>query len=65
MNHVFWGTILGSDKKPFKTKSGESIKLQALLDEARSRAYEVVTEKNPDLDESERRESPSLSVSVR
>ena len=56
MNHVFWGTILGADKKPFKTKSGESIKLQALLDEARSRAYEVVTEKNPDLDESERRE---------
>ncbi|MFQ3224196.1 MAG: arginyl-tRNA synthetase [Lentimonas sp.] len=56
MNHVFWGTILGSDKKPFKTKSGESIKLQELLDEARSRAFEVVTEKNPDLDEAERRE---------
>lgn len=56
MNHVFWGTILGSDKKPFKTKSGESIKLQELLDEARSRAFDVVTEKNPDLDEAERRE---------
>jgi len=55
MNHVFWGTILGADKKPFKTKSGESIKLQELLDEARSRAYDVVTEKNPDLDETERR----------
>jgi arginyl-tRNA synthetase len=40
MKHVFWGTDLGADKKPFKTKSGESIKLQALLDEARSRAYE-------------------------
>ena len=56
MNHVFWGTILGSDKKPFKTKSGESIKLQELLDEARSRAFDVVTEKNPDLSEDERRE---------
>ncbi|MGJ8651770.1 MAG: arginine--tRNA ligase [Opitutaceae bacterium] len=56
MNHVFWGTILGSDKKPFKTKSGESIKLQELLDEARSRAFDVVTEKNPDLDEAERHE---------
>ncbi|MDP4609950.1 MAG: arginine--tRNA ligase [Opitutales bacterium] len=55
MNHVFWGTILGSDKKPFKTKSGESIKLQELLDEARSRAFDVVTEKNPELDETERR----------
>lgn len=56
LRHVFWGTILGSDKRPFKTKSGESVKLQALLDEARSRAYAVVTEKNPDLPEAKRRE---------
>ena len=56
MSHVWWGTILGADKKPFKTKSGESIKLQELLDEARRRALEVVTEKNPDLAESERLE---------
>ena len=56
MNHVFWGTILGADKKPFKTKCGESIKLQELLDEARNRAFDVVTEKNPDLEEAERRE---------
>lgn len=61
MRHVFWGTILGADKKPFKTKSGESIKLQELLDEARSRAYEVVTQKNPDLPEIERR---SIAESV-
>ncbi|WP_269526013.1 arginine--tRNA ligase [Coraliomargarita parva] len=54
MSHVWWGTILGEDKKPFKTKSGESIKLQALLDEARDRAFAVVTEKNPDLPEDER-----------
>jgi arginyl-tRNA synthetase len=55
MRHVWWGTILGEDKKPFKTKSGKSIKLQALLDEARSRAFTVVSEKNPELPESERR----------
>ena len=54
MSHVFWGTILGADNKPFKTKSGESIKLQELLDEARSRAFSVVSEKNPNLDEAER-----------
>lgn len=54
MSHVHWGTILGADKKPFKTKSGESIKLQELLDEARKRAFDVVTEKNPDLDKAER-----------
>jgi arginyl-tRNA synthetase len=56
LRHVFWGTILGPDKKPLKTKSGDSVKLQALLDEARSRAFDVVTAKNPDLPEPERRE---------
>lgn len=56
MSHVWWGTILGEDKKPFKTKSGESIKLQELLDEARERAFTVVTEKNGNLPEDERRE---------
>lgn len=56
LRHVFWGTILGPDKKPFKTKTGESVKLQALLDEARRRAFDVVTEKNPDLPEADRRE---------
>lgn len=56
MSHVFWGTILGSDKKPLKTKSGESIKLQALLDEAYKKAMEIVIEKNPELSETEQRE---------
>ncbi len=55
MSHVWWGTILGEDKRPFKTKSGQTIKLQAILDEARERAYAVVSEKNPDLPEDERR----------
>ncbi|MEC8190162.1 MAG: arginine--tRNA ligase, partial [Verrucomicrobiota bacterium] len=55
MKHVFWGSILGADKKPLKTKSGESMKLQELLDEARARAYEVVTKKNPDFSKAERK----------
>ena len=41
---------------PFKTKSGENIKLKDLLDEAEERALAVVTDKNPDLPETERRE---------
>ena len=49
LKHVWWGTILGSDNKPIKTKSGESIKLQSLLDEAIERALKVVCEKNPSL----------------
>ena len=53
LKHVWWGTILGLDNKPIKTKSGESIKLQALIDEACERALKVVVEKNPDLSEAE------------
>ena len=54
LKHVWWGTILGSDNKPFKTKSGETIKLQALIDEAVERAYSVVSQKNPNLEEKEK-----------
>ncbi|MBI3875877.1 MAG: arginine--tRNA ligase [Verrucomicrobia bacterium] len=54
--HVWFGSILGEDGKPFKTRSGETVKLTDLLDEADERALKVVTEKNPDLTEAARRE---------
>jgi len=54
--HVWFGSILGEDGKPFKTRSGDTVKLADLLDEAEERAFKVVSEKNPDLAESERRE---------
>jgi arginyl-tRNA synthetase len=54
--HVTHGSILGEDGKAIKTRSGDPIRLQALLDEAAERAFKVVTEKNPDLPESQRRE---------
>jgi arginyl-tRNA synthetase len=54
LDHVTFGMILGPDNKPFKTKSGENIKLNALLDEAEERALRVVTEKNPDLPDEQR-----------
>ncbi len=54
--HVWFGSILGEDGKPFKTRSGETVKLADLLDEAEERAFKVVSEKNPDLPESDRRE---------
>lgn len=47
--HVWFGTILGHDGKPFKTRSGEVVKLVDLLDEAEERALAVVSEKSPDL----------------
>ncbi len=54
--HVWFGAILGDDGKPFKTRSGETIKLAGLLDEAEERALKIINEKNPELPEAERRE---------
>jgi arginyl-tRNA synthetase len=54
--HVGFGKILGDDGKPFKTRSGDTVKLGDLLDEAESRALAVVNEKNPDMPEAQRRE---------
>lgn len=54
--HVWFGSILGEDGKPFKTRSGETVKLADLLDEAEERAFKIVSEKNPDLPEEQRRE---------
>lgn len=56
LSHVWFGMILGPDNKPFKTRTGENIKLASLLDEAEQRALAVVTEKNPELPEAERNE---------
>ena len=56
LEHVWFGSILGPDGKPFKTRSGETVRLADLLDEAEERALAVVSEKNPDLPDAERRE---------
>jgi arginyl-tRNA synthetase len=56
LSHVWFGSILGDDGKPFKTRSGETVKLADLLDEAEERGFKAVTEKNPDLDEARRKE---------
>ncbi len=42
--HVSFGTILGEDKRPFKTRSGDTVGLESLLDEALVRARRIVDE---------------------
>ncbi len=54
--HVTFGSILGEDGKAIKTRSGDPIKLKALLAEAEERAFALVTEKSPDLPEADRRD---------
>ena len=51
LQHIAFGSILGEDRKLMRTRSGESIPLRALLDEAVSRATAIVAEKNPQLSE--------------
>ncbi|MEO3753540.1 arginine--tRNA ligase [Streptomyces sp. B6B3] len=47
-HHLPFGTVLGKDGRPFKTRSGEVVRLASLLDEAVERAAEVVREKDRD-----------------
>jgi arginyl-tRNA synthetase len=52
--HVPFGTILGEDGKPFKTRSGDTVRLKDLLDEAVERAHAIVNEKASGLPEDEK-----------
>ncbi|MBZ4019384.1 arginine--tRNA ligase [Streptomyces purpurogeneiscleroticus] len=52
-HNMGYGTVLGADGKPFKTREGETVRLEDLLDEAAQRAAEVVREKAQDLTEEE------------
>lgn len=56
LDHVTFGSVLGEDNKPLKTRSGENVKLADLLNEAIERAYTEVNEKNPTLPEEQRQE---------
>jgi arginyl-tRNA synthetase len=51
LEHIAFGTMLGPDGKPFKTRTGGTVKLVDLIDQARQRALALVSEKNPDLAE--------------
>jgi arginyl-tRNA synthetase len=52
--HVGFGKILGDDGKPYKTRSGDTVKLSDLLDEAEQRALAVVKSKQLERSEAER-----------
>jgi arginyl-tRNA synthetase len=47
--HVAFGTILGPDRRPFKTREGTAVRLTDVLDEAVKRADAAIAQKNPDL----------------
>ncbi|MPY25868.1 arginine--tRNA ligase [Shewanella psychropiezotolerans] len=53
LEHMGFGTMNGADGRPFKTRSGGVVKLVDLLNEADTRALELVRSKNPDMDQAE------------
>jgi len=55
LHHVTFGTVLGEDGKALRTRDGGNIRLKELLNEARERAFQLVSAKNPDFPEAERR----------
>ncbi len=52
LEHVAFGTILGKDRRPFKTREGDVVGLESLLDEGVAEALKLVVEKSPELDAS-------------
>lgn len=52
--HVSFGTVLGDDRRPFKTRSGDTVGLESLLDEAVQNARKIVDENSSHLSEQER-----------
>ncbi len=56
LDYVPFGTILGSDRKPFKTRDGGTVNLADVLTEAEQRASAIIQEKNADLPEEERKQ---------
>ena len=48
VDHVGFGVVLGEDKKKFKTRSGDTVRLVELLDEGLKRARDKLVEKERD-----------------
>ena len=56
LTHVAHGSILGKDRKLMRTRSGDSVQLIDVLNEAIERATKIVEEKNPTLEDSAKRD---------
>jgi len=56
LDFIPFGSILGKDGKRFRTRSGDTVSLTDVLDEAVERAHKIIGEKNPELSEEEKEE---------
>lgn len=54
VDHVPFGLVLGPDGKKFKTRSGDTERLIDLLQAALDKAHDILRERNPEMEETER-----------
>lgn len=59
--HVSFGTVMGKDKKPYKTRSGDTVGLESLLDEAVTRARVIVNENDDRKTDADGKPTPELN----
>jgi arginyl-tRNA synthetase len=63
LEYAPFGTMLGEDGKPFKTRSGGTVKLKDLLDEAQERAFAVLERERADLPEDQKKSiAPAVGI---
>ncbi len=56
LDFIPFGSILGKDRKMLRTRSGDTVQLADVLEEAVERAYKTVDEKNPTFTAEEKRD---------
>jgi arginyl-tRNA synthetase len=65
LRHVTFGTVMGKDGKPYKTRSGDTVGLESLLDEAVAKARQIVAENDDRKTDEHDQPAPELSEAER
>ncbi|MEZ6056188.1 MAG: arginine--tRNA ligase [Planctomycetaceae bacterium] len=65
LSHVKFGTVMGKDGKPFKTRSGDTVGLESLLDEAIAKARQIVAENDDRKTDNDGNPTPELPEAER
>lgn len=65
LKHVSFGTVMGPDGKPYKTRSGDTVGLESLLDEAVAKARQIVSDNDDRKTDEQGRPAPELSPAER
>ena len=63
--HIAFGTVMGEDGRPYKTRSGDTVGLEGLLDEAVSRAHVVVSQNDDKKEDKDGNPAPELDAETR